>query len=508
MVRESRCDARSDGTNIRHGLNLILTQTGGPPEVAPTFHPMAHEFRDIVERERKLGLPPGMPVLVSPTKLDDRLNVYFRHEFAPSQTSTMMTYAKELRLWLKFLESRDVEWDEARRDDERAFQTWRVYDTSNLGRVTPATWNKGWSALKHFYAWARREKLVDVDPISERGTLRNPVGIGGHREKNARASRDRWVTPAEYAMWRDVGLRGYEAVMLEGKVTAGLQKEVFPGRNLARNAAFTDFVLSSGLREEEAGKLLEMEIPAAVGDKAPVLGKGNVFRHYEILNRMGLASLRAYVEGERRDIIRRAQRNHRYENLKLAIQIREVLPGGRLGQRVRLSDGRIEDVSMLPSRDRRRLLIEGSGGWEPAALWLTESGTPMPHTTWNAVFNAANPRVSAARHELGIRSPWVHVTPHSLRFTFALMVLVAGIRATDEALGFGPADPFLLSNYLHVFEEVRDLLGHSSVGVTVRNYLEPVKGLRRSSIFRRTSLEEVWDEITAASPLVGFGGQQ
>lgn len=42
--------------------------------------------------------------------------------------SSARTYAKEIRLWLRFLESRDVSWDEARREDIRAFQVWRVYD--------------------------------------------------------------------------------------------------------------------------------------------------------------------------------------------------------------------------------------------------------------------------------------------------------------------------------------------------------------------------------------------
>ncbi|GAA1129324.1 hypothetical protein GCM10009582_28110 [Arthrobacter flavus] len=408
---------------------------------------------------------------------------------------------------MNFLQIRDVDWDEARREDVRAFQTWRVYDENNAERVTPSTWNKGYAALRHFYAWAHREGWMDSDPVGTQDSLRNPFSASGYREKNARASRDRWITPAEYAMWRDVGFRGYGAVVNEGRVTAGLQKDMFRGRNIARNVAFVDYILCTGLRAEEIGNILTIEVPSAVGDKAPIFGKGHVFRHYEVLNRMGLVSVHAYLEGERREIIRRAQRKNRYKRLQLSIRISEVLPGGRQGQKIRLCDGRVADVSMMTSRERRRLLIEGTGGLEPAALWLTEAGDSMPHTSWNAVFNAANSRASVTREELGVRSPWVHVTPHSLRFTFALMVLVAGVRATDEQLGFGPVDPFLIGNYMHVFEEVRDLLGHASVNLTVRTYLEPVKSLRRSSVFRGTSIEEVWAALAAASSLVGFGGE-
>lgn len=181
---------------------------------------------------------------------------------------------------------------------------------------------------------------MNVDPVGEHDRLRNPQASGGHREKNARSSRDRWLTPAEYAMWRDVGTRGYAAVVSQGKVASGLQSEVFRGRNIARNAAFTDYILSTGLREGEAGTLLTMEVPAAVGDKAPIVGKGAVFRHYIALSRIGLDSVRAYIEGERRDVVRRAQRKGRYENWARPIRIEEVLPGGRLGQRLRIGGGR------------------------------------------------------------------------------------------------------------------------------------------------------------------------
>lgn len=120
------------------------------------------------------------------------------------------------------------------------------------------------------------------------------------------------------------------------------------------------------------------------------------------------------------------------------------------------------------------------------------------------MFNTANARVSAQRNALGVESPWVHVSPHSLRFTFALMLLVAGVRATDERLDLAITDPFDARNYSHVFDEVRDLLGHASVETTKSIYLEPLKGLRRAPLFRGTSVQEVWDALAAASPLVGF----
>ena len=487
----------------------VLAITGKEPRIDPQFHSLAREWANVGDRELRLGIRPGFPVLVSGGQIDDRLNAYFRQAFARDQMSTASTYAVELRGWLTFLGVRNVRWDEARREDVRTYQVQRVYDERNPKRVSAATWNKGWAALRHFYSWARIEGWVEQDPTGEQDRLKNPWVAGGHREKNARASRDRWLTPAEYTMWRDIGLRGYLATKGgRGQVVAGLPNHVFRGRNAGRNTAFTDYVLSTGLREEEAGSLLSMEIPAAIGDKVPIVGKGRVFRYYDSIHRIGLESVEAYREGERREIVRRAQLSGRYDRVCKRLQVIEILPHGRRGQRVRVEDGRIIDISMMATLERLWLFIEGPEGLEPAALWLTEAGGPMPHTTWNAVFATANARVSAERESLAIRSPWVNVTPHSLRFTFALMVLVAGVRATDELLGLGPADPFLAGNYSHVFDEVRDRLGHASVEMTKRVYLEPVKGLRRSPLFAGSNVEEVWNGLADASPLIGFGGDE
>lgn len=485
----------------------VLTVTGRSPDIDPQFHVLAVKWRNIVERELSRGFTPGMPVLASDRCIDRRLNEYFRHGFRRDQMTTANTYAVELRIWLTFLQLRDVPWDEARREDVRSFQTWRVYDERNPNRIRPATWNKGWAALRHFYGWALREGWLEHTPVGEQDRLRDPFEAGGYREKNARGSRDRWLTPAEYLMWRDVGLRGYLAARSEtSRIEASLPNDMFRGRNSARNTAFTDYLLSTGLREQEAGTLLDMEIPASVGDKMPIVGKGGVFRHYEAMHRSGLESVQAYRDGERRDVIRRAQRAGRYEEVSNRLLMLDVVSGGRRGQRIRLEGGQIIDVVTMTSEERRRLFTVGRDGLEPAALWLTEKGTAMPHVTWNSVFRAANTRVSGARAGLGVRSPWVHVTPHSLRFTFALMVLVAGVRATDEHLGLGSADAFVGKNYSHVFDEVRDLLGHASVKTTEAIYLEPVKGLRRSPLFRGATVDDVWAGLVAASPLIGFGG--
>ncbi|WP_446740376.1 site-specific integrase [Nesterenkonia sp. YGD6] len=446
-----------------------------------------------------------MPVLISGGSVDARLGAYFNGGFRRDQTATAVTYAYELATWLSFLSNIGTHWDEATRHDIRAFQVWRLYDGDNPDLVTPATWNKGWAALRHFYRWAILEGWVDRSPVGDQDRMKDPLVVGGYREKNGRSSRDRWITPSEYTLWRDVGLKGYRAARAEeGFIEATVPDENFRGRNWARNTAFCDYVLATGLRSSEAGSLLDVEIPANVGDKAPIVGKGSVLRHYEVLHLSGLDSVASYREGERATAIRRAQRAGLYRTLPNLLVADEISPGGRVGQRVRLASGRWINVVTMSAESRKRLFVNGENGVEPASLWLTESGRPLPHVTWNAIFDTANARVSASRASLGVRSPWVHVTPHSLRFTFALMLLVAGVRASDNDRLREPHDPFWARNYSHVFDGVRDLLGHTSTQTTINIYLEPLKVIRRSDLFNGKTVADVWEQISTSSAAVGF----
>ena len=179
---------------------------------------------------------------------------------------------------------------------------------------------------------------------------------------------------------------------------------------------------------------------------------------------------------------------------------------GRAGQRVRLMDGRVLDVPTMPLEQRQRLYVRNQilDAWVPAWLWLTESGLPMSTRSWHQVFNVANDRVSRARLALGVKSPWVSVSPHSLRFTFALFYLMAAVGAIDERRGFDSATPFHVETYREAFAEVQSLLGHADETTTINIYLEPVKGLRRDPLLRRSAVA-MWDALEDHSMLVGFG---
>lgn len=66
MLQGVACDELVDA---ERKPETILTSTGESPKVAPGFHRLAEEFQDILLKEQRLGIPSGMPVLVSPPKI-------------------------------------------------------------------------------------------------------------------------------------------------------------------------------------------------------------------------------------------------------------------------------------------------------------------------------------------------------------------------------------------------------------------------------------------------------
>ncbi|WP_235347316.1 hypothetical protein [Arthrobacter sp. SPG23] len=262
--------------------------------------------------------------------------------------------------------------------------------------------------------------------------------------------------------------------------------------------------MMTGLRLKEAGSLLIPELPTSVGQEVPIIGKGGFRRHYRVMNERALISLRQYMDGERRDIVSRAQRARRFDEVRGRLDVVELVPG-RFQQKARLVNGRLLPLDRLSILERQKLFLVVGGEVEPAWLWLTEHGKPLQPASWDKVFDAANERVTGCRAALGSSSPTVLVTPHSLRFSFALYVLLAGVQAIDERLGSDASTPFLARMYSQAFDEVRDLLGHSTVEITKNIYLEPVKGLRRSTMLRGSSFDEFWTNLAVENPRIGFG---
>jgi integrase len=163
---------------------------------------------------------------------------------------------------------------------------------------------------------------------------------------------------------------------------------------------------------------------------------------------------------------------------------------GRHGQRLLVEDEarggqqRMVLVGDLLVRDRRRLFIESGRGWEPAMVFLGESGLAMEPDSWERVF------ARASRRCLTLGVP-VTCHPHMLRHSFALRMLLTLTHAFDRRMGLTPeerreyrllfGDPWVL---------VQTLLGHRSPETTREIYLEPVSGLQVELFLNDDSVHE------------------
>jgi integrase len=139
----------------------------------------------------------------------------------------------------------------------------------------------------------------------------------------------------------------------------------------------------------------------------------------------------------------------------------------------------------MKSAMRRRLFWIRDGRPEPMALWLGEGGTPIHHESWIGIFDAANERLWAAIESTGgCAIDQLTVTPHSLRFSFALALAVQlhqrldVTHAWDERVAYGDG-----ARYDEVFRTVKDVLGHKSVETTRNIYMPRVQRLRFDRLF-------------------------
>jgi site-specific recombinase XerD len=423
---------------------------------------------ELIGRERALGLRPGQPFLLRPDGVPDVdvLGYFASPSFGLLSDQTQLSYAKDLRLFLSFLEGQGRRWREASFDDALDYEFWRRRDERNPRRVSASKFAREWAACQRFYLWQQRRGVVAGSPSS----VIDPGGSAGLRShREARSNRVKWLTPRAYSQWRSIGLAG---CTLDGE-----RDSRWRGRNDGRNTAFADLLWSSGLRLREGGSLLLMELPGLdaessylAGRIGPEVAKMRRGRDFWV-SREALSGIEAYVLSSRAAAIGRAHQAGRYTSGdRLLLTDRH---GPRLTVREE-STGRDRAVLVgdLSLSQRRQLFVQGPGGWEPAMVFLGESGVPMDPDSWERVFAQASRRC----HRLGVP---VSCHPHMLRHSFALRMLLTLTHAFDRRMGLTPeerreyrlmfGDPWVL---------VQTLLGHRSPETTRSIYLEPVSGLQ------------------------------
>lgn len=446
------------------------------------------------------GVVKGTPILLSDNgELDEWLVLYFNScpEFTSLDLSSRKTYAREIAMWCGFL-GRQVDpltWLEATAEDFTDYKICRTDQLKSADAVAGSTWNKAVFALRGLYEWAVNRKLpigpsgppIEANPVpAGRGATRVPGGRAN--EVFVRQERDRWIVPGTYRLWRDVGLRGRGIERIgPNQWRAAGEDESCRARNSLRNTAFTDFVYSTGLRVQEAGSLLLTELPSVgvVEAKLPAgiakYSKARMWYAAPTVTR----TVASYVRVARAAAVRRAVREGRYDAIEDIIWVTETRRGRKGTFEVVLDDGVVMSLNTMKSATRRRLFWLRDGRPEPMALWLNEGGTPYHHESWIGVFDAANDRLWAAVEATGgAATDELTVTPHSLRFSFALALTVRLHQRLDAVHGWNEDVAYEDgTRYDEVFRTVKDVLGHKSVETTRSTYLPRVQRLRFDRLF-------------------------
>ena len=231
----------------------LLFQASGP---GPTDRssPLLADFE---ERERALHIRPGQPFLLRADGTAD--NDVLRYFCSPShrqlKPETQLSYAYDLKAHLSYLASQSVDWRDATEDHLRDYEDWRRRGEDNPRRVGPAKFARELYACRRFYEWQMRQGVISHSPV-EVVTVRRHDGTVTTTPRlqpsGIRRTRMKWLTPAAYRAWAEVGLGGYTQ---DGRL--------WLGRNDQRNLAYAETLWSSGLRLREAGTLLLQELPAA-----------------------------------------------------------------------------------------------------------------------------------------------------------------------------------------------------------------------------------------------------
>lgn len=378
---------------------------------------------------------------------------------------SLRAYGYDVLVWARFLSEAcgKTVW-QASRQDVLAYH--RVRRRAEVGqRISAASWNRAVACLDRLYRWGVHEGLIAEAPFTHRSVWRQ--GYAGRRaqiaarndayEPAARRARVNFVTLDDYRLFRDVGLRG---LLPDGRMRPGARD-----RNGIRNALFSDLLVTTGLRLEEASFLFASDL-AVIDHQAgqqvwldmpDALTKGDRGRQILVPARL-LEQVRAYIAVERAHAVAKFERRSRWQSFDRPIFVRRE----RNASRLRLFDGGEIDLNLLNPEERGRTIVCDDDGvpCEPAVLWLTEVGLPVQPNSWEVIFARASQRCRS----FGFK---VNISPHQLRHTFAVHMLAMLIqhRLRDAALPAGPIEGYrqILGDPL---QQVQRLLGHASLATT------------------------------------------
>jgi len=449
---------------------------------------------------RRAAARDGLPFVLGPDgSYDVELNRFFREldGWGVRAANSILAYARDVMLFCRFLHtSRGGKsiW-ECDGTDLRAYKSARLH-TPGDQQVSVATWRRSIAALDKWAAWAVHEGLLEAAPFRYVDkTVLTPQGlkqvrVNALQEPDGQAEPIRFISFEDYLLWRDVGLRG--------ELPGGRADPAWRGRHGERNATFADLLIYTGLRLGEAASLLVAEIPpvaAASGGR----GLGDVWLSAAVtkrnkarsvfVNRRTLAGLHRYIDIERDELVTRMRSTGGYAANEHTALVRRA---GRAT--LTLADGRGSCPYSRIGVDARRHLMAVTDAGElagPLWLWLGHDGQPLTFSTWQSAFHRANQR--CARFDLDL-----HVSPHTLRHSFAVHMLGLLLRQTVRALGTdverrltgAQVKRLLIGNPMR---KLQLLLGHSQEA-TVYTYLDVLDEAQEIVL----SALDQWDAQAAA----------
>jgi integrase len=313
-------------------------------------------------------------------------------------------------------------------------------------------------ALRAFYRWASLHLGV-YDPVAADDDYDLlPHGV--------RAGDIKWLDPAGYRRWCDLGLLGRD---LSGRADPSWR-----GRNDQRNTAFSDGLYGTGLRLVEAASVILPELPAddpargysrcRLADACAKGGRG----HPYWMPRWALLGILSYCEGARAAAVRHAQRSGLYDGLP---QLRVVTGQRKDSLQILEPHGLEHEVPLnaLGVTARRRLFRRTRRGLEPLAVWLNEDGMPRDPHGWHRTFSDANERIAG----LGLNG--FTSAPHVLRHSFALRWYAVGKLVYEKRFGHLSEEESrdFRAQFGDTWHLVATLLGHANPQTAKKHYLEP-----------------------------------
>ncbi|RFZ19753.1 Tyrosine recombinase XerC [Mycobacterium marinum] len=415
-------------------------------------------WSSVVQTLDRHDIPDGLPFIVDDDGSltgCDRLNTYLLtawRQRAYDLDSLRSFHAYHLARLLRFVRQRHcgelIDLTGATTEDLTAYRDAREQEVQDTTLATE------FGCFSSFFYFATQVGWMDKDPIPRWGR-NNRNTLISHKRRERRA---RFLKAAQTRHFLEVGLRG------DGYDHAGA-----PGYP-ERDYVYGLLLATTGLRREECAFLLDAEVPVpeTMGSESihvfDRLGKKNVVRSIYVTAQVAHAT-DLYRRTERHRVVQAAQRSLRAKVHDGSLLVVDDLLERRGISYVATGSQRIPVVRFTNKDRAKAVRVLDDGTIDPLALFVSRSGLPPGLERWNQLFADARDRVRQFGH--ADQPPrHVHVTPHTMRHSYAVRMLAALMKEGRSRAG----DPYLL--LANPVLTVKELLGHASVQTTM-HYLYP-----------------------------------